>query len=132
VGDRWNPQSHEIKDFLARNQIPYRWLDVERSEEARNLAGCVADAKLPLVLFPEGEPLHQPSTTEVASRIGLQTTADKPFYDLAIVGGGPAGLAAAVYGASEGLNTVLIEREAPAARRAPAPELKTTWAFRWG
>jgi thioredoxin reductase (NADPH) len=129
VGDRWNPQSHEIKDFLARNQIPYRWLDVERSEEARNLAGCVADAKLPLVLFPEGEPLHQPSTTEVASRIGLQTTADKPFYDLAIVGGGPAGLAAAVYGASEGLNTVLIEREAPGGQAGTSSRIENYLGF---
>ncbi|WP_017300127.1 response regulator [Nodosilinea nodulosa] len=129
VGDRWNPHSHEIKDFLARNQIPYRWLDVERSDEARTLAGCVAEAKLPLVLFPEGEPLHQPSTAEVANRIGLQTTAAKPFYDLAIVGGGPAGLAAAVYGASEGLRTVLIEREAPGGQAGTSSRIENYLGF---
>ncbi len=129
VGDRWNPQSHEIKDFLARNQIPYRWLDVERSDEARTLAGSVAQAKLPLVLFPEGEPLRQPSTTELASRIGLQTTAAKPFYDLVIVGGGPAGLAAAVYGASEGLNTVLIEREAPGGQAGTSSRIENYLGF---
>ncbi|MGG6238548.1 FAD-dependent oxidoreductase [Nodosilinea sp. AN01ver1] len=133
VGDRWNPHSHEIKDFLARNQIPYRWLDVERSEEARTLAGCVSDgitgAKLPLVLFPEGEPLRQPSTAELATRIGLQTTAAKPFYDLVIVGGGPAGLAAAVYGASEGLHTVLIEREAPGGQAGTSSRIENYLGF---
>ncbi|MFQ4139350.1 FAD-dependent oxidoreductase [Nodosilinea sp. PGN35] len=133
VGDRWNPQSHEVKDFLARNQIPYRWLDVERSEEARTLAGCVANggaaAQLPLVLFPEGEPLRQPSTAELASRIGLQTTAAKPFYDLVIVGGGPAGLAAAVYGASEGLHTVLIEREAPGGQAGTSSRIENYLGF---
>lgn len=133
VGDRWNPQSHEIKDFLARNQIPYRWLDVERSDEARTLAGCatgsLTEAKLPVVLFPDGEPLHQPSTTELATRIGLQTTAAKPFYDLVIVGGGPAGLAAAVYGASEGLHTVLIEREAPGGQAGTSSRIENYLGF---
>ncbi|MBD2113125.1 MULTISPECIES: FAD-dependent oxidoreductase [Cyanophyceae] len=129
VGDRWNPQSHEIKDFLARNQIPYRWLDVERSEEARTLAGCVTQAKLPLVLFPDGDPLRQPTTAELAARIGLQTTAAKPFYDLVIVGGGPAGLAAAVYGASEGLHTVLIEREAPGGQAGTSSRIENYLGF---
>ncbi|HSM83221.1 MAG TPA: FAD-dependent oxidoreductase [Nodosilinea sp.] len=129
VGDRWNPQSHQIKDFLARNQIPYRWLDVERSEEARTLAGCASQAKLPLVLFPAGEPLHQPTTTELATRIGLQTAAAKPFYDLVIVGGGPAGLAAAVYGASEGLHTVLIEREAPGGQAGTSSRIENYLGF---
>ncbi|MBE9139609.1 FAD-dependent oxidoreductase [Nodosilinea sp. LEGE 07088] len=129
VGDRWNPHSHEIKDFLARNQIPYRWLDIERSDEGRKLVGSTAEAKLPLVLFPEGEPLHQPSTTELATRVGLQTTANKPFYDLAIVGGGPAGLAAAVYGASEGLRTVLIEREAPGGQAGTSSRIENYLGF---
>ncbi|HZG37113.1 MAG TPA: FAD-dependent oxidoreductase [Nodosilinea sp.] len=133
VGDRWNPHSHEIKDFLARNQIPYRWLDVELSEEARTLAGCVTGfetvGKLPLVLFSDGEPLRQPSTTELAGRIGLQTTAAKPFYDLVIVGGGPAGLAAAVYGASEGLHTLLIEREAPGGQAGTSSRIENYLGF---
>jgi thioredoxin reductase (NADPH) len=132
VGDRWNPHSHEIKDFLARNQIPYRWLDVERSDEARTLVGCVADPLLPLVLFPEGEPMRQPTTTALAGRIGLQRTATKPFYDLAIVGGGPAGLAAAVYGASEGLRTVLIEREAPGGQAGTSSRIENYLGFPTG
>ncbi|MGF1571237.1 MAG: FAD-dependent oxidoreductase [Nodosilinea sp.] len=132
VGDRWNPHSHQVKDFLARNQIPYRWLDVEQSEEARTLAGCAAAAEapaLPLVLFPDGETLRQPSNIELATKIGLQTVAAKPFYDLAIIGGGPAGLAAAVYGASEGLRTVLIEREAPGGQAGTSSRIENYLGF---
>ncbi|NJL46086.1 MAG: FAD-dependent oxidoreductase [Leptolyngbyaceae cyanobacterium SM2_3_12] len=131
VGDRWNPHSHQIKDFLARNQIPYRWLDIEQSEEARTLAGCIANQRppLPLVLLPDGEQLAQPSTMDLAAKIGLQTTAEKPFYDLAIVGGGPAGLAAAVYGASEGLRTVLIEREAPGGQAGTSSRIENYLGF---
>ena len=115
VGDRWSERSHEIKTFLARNHVPYRWFDLERDEEARRLQALAgADtADLPLVLVPDGETLRAPSTLELAGALGLRTTAEQPLYDLCIVGGGPAGLAAAVYGASEGLQTVVIEREAP-------------------
>ena len=117
VGDRWSPETHRIKDFLARNQVPYRWLDVETSEEARELLETSGNGfdrqSLPLVLFPEHDPMAQPSNAALAEGVGLKMRAEKPFYDLAIVGGGPAGLAAAVYGASEGLHTVLIEKEAP-------------------
>ncbi len=115
IGNRWSPQSHEVKDFLARNQVPYQWLDIELSEEAQQLATYANCDKLslPLVLFSDGSSLLQPTHVQIAERIGLQTQAEKPFYDLIIVGGGPAGLAAAVYGASEGLKTVMIEREAP-------------------
>ena len=115
VGDRWSGRSHEIKTFLARNHVPYRWFDLERDEEARRLQALArADAAdLPLVLVPDGETLRAPSTLELADALGLRTTAEQPLYDLCIVGGGPAGLAAAVYGASEGLQTVVIEREAP-------------------
>jgi thioredoxin reductase (NADPH) len=106
---------------------------VELSEEARTLAGCVTGfetvGKLPLVLFSDGEPLRQPSTTELAGRIGLQTTAAKPFYDLVIVGGGPAGLAAAVYGASEGLHTLLIEREAPGGQAGTSSRIENYLGF---
>jgi thioredoxin reductase (NADPH) len=104
-----------MKDFLARNQIPYQGLDIELSEEAKKLAAFANCDRLclPLVLFADGGSLIQPSIADVAEKIGLKTQAEKPFYDLIIVGGGPAGLAAAVYGASEGLRTVMIEREAP-------------------
>jgi thioredoxin reductase (NADPH) len=115
VGSRWSAASHQVKDFLVRNLLPYRWLDVEESEEAKQLLELAgADAsRLPLVLFPDGTRLAQPTNQELAQQVGLRTQAGLPFYDLIIVGGGPAGLAAAVYGASEGLRTVVLEREAP-------------------
>ena len=115
IGHRWSDRSHEIKMFLARNHVPYRWYDVERDAEGerlRMLAKAVPE-DLPLVLVPDGETLQSPSTLSLAAALGLHTNAQQPLYDLCIVGGGPAGLAAAVYGASEGLSTVIVEREAP-------------------
>ena len=113
VGHRWSRESHEARDFLARNQVPYRWLDVERDSDARRLlAAANGQAELPLVLFPDGGSVSRPSISELAERAGVLRRAQLPFYDLLIVGGGPAGLAAAVYGASEGLQTALVEREA--------------------
>ncbi|MGH2415480.1 MAG: response regulator, partial [Microcystaceae cyanobacterium] len=96
VGNRWSPRSHQVKDFLARNQIPYQWLDIELEPEAQKLveyAESDSQQQLPLVLFPDGSRLIQPSNVEIAERIGLKTQAERPFYDLVIVGGGPAGLA---------------------------------------
>ncbi|HEX6038621.1 FAD-dependent oxidoreductase [Longimicrobium sp.] len=115
IGPRWSPQVHDIKDFLARNQVPYRALDIESDKDARELlsAAGASPHQLPVVLFPDGAVLVQPGTREVAEKAGLKTQADKPFYDLAIIGAGPAGLAAAVYGASEGLKTVVLDAEAP-------------------
>lgn len=115
IGPRWSPQVHDIKDFLARNQVPYRALDVEAGGESSELlrAAQVDPLVLPVVLFPDGGVLVQPAPREVAERAGLKTQPDRPFYDLAIVGAGPAGLAAAVYGASEGLKTVILDAEAP-------------------
>jgi len=118
IGDRWSVQSHAIKDFLARNQIPYTFLDVEASQEAREIVQKTSAASgngvaLPFVLLPGGERLMAPTLSDLATHVGLQTQAKEPFYDLVIVGGGPAGLASAVYGASEGLHTVLIEQQAP-------------------
>jgi thioredoxin reductase (NADPH) len=113
VGTLWSARCHEVKDFLARNQIPYQWLNVEKDEEAAALLREAGeDGRLPLVLFPDGRRLRQPARRELAAELGLHTKAAQPFYDLAIVGGGPAGLAAAVYGGSEGLRTVLVEKEA--------------------
>jgi thioredoxin reductase (NADPH) len=131
IGNRWSPRSHEIKDFLARNQVPYQWLDIESSEEAQQLVSY-ADCdrlQLPLVLFTDGSSMLQPTNIQVAEKIGLQTKAGNPFYDLIIVGGGPAGLAAAVYGASEGLDTVMIEREAPGGQAGTSSRIENYLGF---
>jgi thioredoxin reductase (NADPH) len=132
VGNRWSPQSHQVKDFLARNQVPYQWLDIELDEEAKQLVTFAESSdrqELPLVLFPDGVRLVQPTNLEIAGKIGLQTQADRPFYDLVIVGGGPAGLAAAVYGASEGLDTVMIEREAPGGQAGSSSRIENYLGF---
>jgi len=119
LGNRWSPASHNIKDFLARNHVPYQWLDIETAQiddDVRSLVDLLEDeekSNLPLVIFPDGLRLRKPTLADLAGNVGLKTRAAETFYDLAIVGGGPAGLAAAVYGASEGLRTVMIEREAP-------------------
>ena len=115
VGTLWSPKSHDVKDFLARNQIPYRYLDLEKDEEAEKLveSAKIKQKTLPFIFFPEGEILINPNIRDLAEKVGLQTTASMPFYDLIIVGGGPAGLASAVYASSEGLKTLLIEKEAP-------------------
>ncbi|MGF1480903.1 MAG: FAD-dependent oxidoreductase [Cyanophyceae cyanobacterium] len=131
VGDRWSPCSHQAKDFLARNHIPYQWLDVEQEEGQQLLEWATNDHKpqLPLVLFPDGKRLERPSNLEIAEKIGLQTQAECPFYDLVIIGGGPAGLAAAVYGASEGLTTVMIEREAPGGQAGSSSRIENYLGF---
>ncbi|MBW4490099.1 MAG: FAD-dependent oxidoreductase [Trichocoleus desertorum ATA4-8-CV12] len=132
VGNRWSPLSHQVKDFLARNQVPYQWLDIELENEAAQLLEYAeADGKqqLPLVLFPDGSRLIQPSNLAIAEKIGLQTQAERPFYDLAIIGGGPAGLAAAVYGASEGLSTVMIERQAPGGQAGSSSRIENYLGF---
>lgn len=115
ISHRWSARAHEIKDYLARNQIPYRWLDVETEPEASELAASagVDAAGQPMVVFGDGTHLVAPSNAQIAARVGLRTQAALPYYDLVIVGGGPSGLAAAVYGASEGLKTLMVEREAP-------------------
>jgi len=114
VGHRWSPETHELKAFLARSRVGYHWLDVERDDEAREYAGRNGDeGDLPLVILPDGTRMVQPSIRDLADRVGLDTEPDLPFYDLAIVGGGPAGLSAAVYAASEGVRTIVVERDVP-------------------
>ena len=113
VGHRWSAHSFEVRDFLARNSVPYRWLTSEEPEGQQLLSAAgVDDTAIPLVVTPEGEHLVAPSIGELAARVGLSTTPATDFYDVVIVGGGPAGLGAAVYAASEGLRTVLVERRA--------------------
>ena len=134
VGHRWSERSHEIKTFLTRNYVPYQWLDVDQDEEGRRLqelAGAGLE-ELPLVFVPDREALRAPSTLDLAGALGLRTRALQPLYDLCIVGAGPAGLAAAVYAASEGLRTVVVEREAPGGRPGRAPRSRTTSGSRGG
>ena len=134
IGDRWSPDSHRVRDFLARNRVAFRWLDVESSEEARQIVERLDHGapKLPVVVFQDGSHLEAPENREVAERIGLRTRAERPFYDLIIIGGGPSGLAAAVYGASEGLKTVLIEREAPGGQAGTSSFIENYLGFPQG
>lgn len=118
LGTRWSPKSYEVRDFLARNQVPYQWQDAEAADTSPDVKRLLesfdgSEVKLPTVFFPDGTRLEQPEPGQVAEKLGLQVKAGLDFYDVAIVGGGPAGLAAAVYGASEGLKTVLVEGAAP-------------------
>src|SRR5918993_157508 len=184
IGLRWSPKSYEVKYFLARNGIPYQWLDLEGDEEARRLVSFIESTRLnehsnfsnattttssssfsfldhnktqnnnslssirstsslsyspsvdfssslhlPIVIFPDGTHMEEPSSTALAEKIGLKTHAQMPFYDLIIVGGGPAGLAAAVYGASEGLSTLLIERQAPGGQAGMSSNIENYLGF---
>ncbi|SMB80075.1 response regulator [Deinococcus hopiensis] len=129
VGDRWSPRSHDLRDFLARNGVPYTFYDLETNDEAQELLGDEGGEALPLVILPGGERLADPDPAAVAEAVGLSRPASRPFYDLAIVGGGPAGLAAAVYGASEGLSTLLIEREAPGGQAGTSSRIENYLGF---
>jgi thioredoxin reductase (NADPH) len=131
VGHRWSDRGHDLKLFLARNHVPYRWYDVERDPEARRLRDLAraAPADLPLVLVPDGDTLRSPSTLELAGALGLRTSARQRLYDVCIVGGGPAGLAAAVYAASEGLSTVVVEREAPGGQAGQSAAIENYLGF---
>ena len=131
VGLRWSARDHQVRDFLSRNQIPFKWLDPERTDEAAAMLAQygVADAKLPAVLFPDGSSLVQPDLPALAAKVGLKTAAKNDFYDLVIVGGGPAGLAAAVYGSSEGLKTLLLEPEAPGGQAGSSSRIENYLGF---
>ncbi len=129
IGHRWSSDSHRVKDFLARNQVPYQWLDIEADDDACRLYSGTEKHDLPLVVLPDGERLSNPDLGALAQKVGLKTRAEQPFYDLVIVGGGPAGLAAAVYGASEGLNTVMIEREAVGGQAGTSSRIENYLGF---
>ena len=137
LGTRWSPRSYELRDFLARNHVPYQWIDVELSandSETKRLLDALGPeaASLPVVLFPDGTKLLESAPAQVAQKVGLRTRAQTTFYDLAIVGGGPAGLAAAVYGASEGLHTVMVEREAPGGQAGMSSRIENYLGFPMG
>jgi thioredoxin reductase (NADPH) len=134
LGLRWSPRSYEVRDFLARNQVPYLWMDVEaadREPAVRELMQSLGeDSKgFPVVCFPDGTRLTEPTNEELAAKIGLRVKAETNYYDVVIVGGGPAGLAAAVYGASEGLSTVMIEREAPGGQAGLSSRIENYLGF---
>ena len=134
IGNQWSPHSSEVRDFLGRNFVPHQWLNIETDEEAKQLlttSGAHAST-LPLVVFSDGSFLANPPTAEVARKLGLKTRAEFPFYDLVIVGAGPAGLAAAVYGAADGLKTLLIEREAPGGQAGRSSRIENYLGFPMG
>ena len=131
AGTLWSPHSHNVKDFLSRNRIPYQWQDIEIDEAARILVDSVVagDRRLPVLFFPDGSTLIQPEFRSLAEKVGLQTQATQPYYDLIIIGAGPAGLGAAVYGASEGLSTALIEREATGGQAGTSSRIENYLGF---
>jgi thioredoxin reductase (NADPH) len=130
VGHRWSARSFEVRDFLARNSVPYRWFTADQPEGQALLAAAGLDAtSIPLVVTPTGDSLVDPSAEELADRVGLSTTPAKDFYDTVIVGGGPAGLGAAVYAASEGLRTVLLEREATGGQAGQSARIENYLGF---
>jgi len=130
VGHRWSARSAEVREFLARNQVPYRWFGVDQPEGQALLAAAGADDHtLPVVITTDGDPLVAPSDGELAGRVGLTTTPSKDFYDLIVIGGGPAGLGAAVYGASEGLRTVLLERTATGGQAGQSSRIENYLGF---
>jgi thioredoxin reductase (NADPH) len=134
LGTRWSAKSYDVRDFLARNQVPYQWLDADaadREPEVKRLLESLKqdELKLPLVWFPDGHCLPEPDSQQIAEKLGLRTRAGLEFYDLAILGGGPAGLAAAVYGASEGLKTVMVEQEAPGGQAGLSSRIENYLGF---
>ena len=137
LGTRWSPRCYELRDFLARNHVPYQWIDVELSAtdpETKRLLEALGPegANLPVMLFPDGSKLLEGVPADIVQKVGLRTRAQTSFYDLAIIGGGPAGLAAAVHGASEGLRTVMIEREAPGGQAGMSSRIENYLGFPTG
>ncbi|CAM5624368.1 FAD-dependent oxidoreductase [Streptomyces pilosus] len=130
VGHRWSARSSDVREFLARNQVPYRWYSSDEPEGRRLLAAAGEDGiRLPVVITPDGAPLVEPETVDLAARVGLATTPAADFYDLVVIGGGPAGLGAAVYGASEGLRTVLVERSATGGQAGQSSRIENYLGF---
>jgi thioredoxin reductase (NADPH) len=131
IGSRWSPSTHEIKDFLARSRVPFRWLDTERDPEARALAERTVpeSPRFPIVLFPDGAVLLEPDARAVAAKLGLDTEPDSSQWDLIVVGGGPAGLSASIYAASEGLRTVVLERTIPGGQASYSPSIENYPGF---
>ena len=134
AGTLWSLTSHQVKDFLTRHQIPYQWLDIEKDSNARQLVEGVSSevTKLPVIFFPDGNVLIHPDLKELAEKVGLQIRAALPFYDLVVIGSGPAGLAAAVYAGSEGLRCLVIEKAAPGGQAGSSPKIENYLGFPTG
>lgn len=131
LGTLWSATSHTIKDFLVRNSIPYQWLDIERDEQARRLLSSanLVEPEFPVIFFQDGTVLQQPTTQQVAQKVGLRTQAEKSLYDVVIIGGGPAGLSAAVYASADGLKVLLVERQAPGGQAGNSPKIENFLGF---
>lgn len=131
AGTQWSPRSHEVKDFLSRNRIPYQWLDVEKNKEAAALVESATQGsnRLPVLFFPDGTVLVDADNRQVAEKCGLRTQASQPFYDVVVVGAGPAGLGAAVYAASEGLRTAVIEKDATGGQAGTSSRIENYLGF---
>jgi thioredoxin reductase (NADPH) len=130
AGTLWSLTSHQAKDFLTRHQIPYQWLDIEKDPAARKLVeGVTTETKLPVIFFPDGTTLIEPDLKQLADKVGLQTRAELPFYDIVIIGSGPAGLAAAVYAGSEGYKCLVVERAAPGGQAGSSPKIENYLGF---
>jgi thioredoxin reductase (NADPH) len=134
IGHRWSVESHAARDFLARNQVPYRWMDLASDPQATELLGLtgLSSKRCPILIFPDGEVLEQPTTQQIAEKAGIRGHAEVPLYDLIIVGAGPAGLAAAVYGASEGLRTLIVESEATGGQAGQSTRIENYLGFPTG
>lgn len=134
VGTRWGALDHSVRDFLSRNRIQYRWLGADTSEDAQTLLSKhnLDDQKLPVVIFSDGTAMVQPGQTQLAEKLGMRTRATEEFYDLVVIGAGPAGLAAAVYGASEGLRTLIVEPEAPGGQAGSSSKIENYLGFPQG
>jgi thioredoxin reductase (NADPH) len=134
IGYRWSPLANEIRDFLGRNFVPHQWLNIETDDEAKQLLATTGAAvsSLPMVVFADGTFLGNPTMGEIARKLGLKTKAESPFYDLVVVGAGPAGLAASVYGAADGLHTLLVEREAPGGQAGRSSRIENYLGFPMG
>ncbi len=134
AGTLWSANSHQVKDFLARSQIPYQWLDIERDSAARTMVETASKERprLPMVFFPDGTTLVDPDLRTLADKVGMSTLAKQPYYDLIIIGAGPTGLAGAVYGASEGLKTIVIEKSAAGGQAGTSARIENYLGFPQG
>lgn len=134
IGAQWSPSSHDVKDFLARHQISYQWLDVDANKEARQIADRInaGTTNLPILLFPDGSEMINPSLRELAEKVGMKTRTEAQHYELIIIGAGPAGLSAAVYGASEGHQVLVLEKHAPGGQAGNSPKIENYLGFPTG